>query len=73
MTTLSEGEILWRQNAIKRFLLVRSICSPSRRQQLILYWYKETEKNCRGQPWNSGGVLWKQISYYPSEVRRIHP
>ena len=28
MTTLSEGEILWRQNAIKRFLLVRSICSP---------------------------------------------
>ena len=32
MTTLSEGEILWRQNAIKRFLLVRSICSPSRRQ-----------------------------------------
>ena len=31
------------------------------------------EKNCRGQPWNSGGVLWKQISYYPSEVRRIHP
>ena len=29
-------EILRMQKAMKRFLLVRSICSPSRRQQLIL-------------------------------------